>query len=816
MEDRYIAFDVETPNSANDRMSAIGVAIVEDGEIVDEFYSLVNPETHFDRFNISLTGITPEMVADQPTFPELWDNMAPMMEGGLLVAHNAPFDMSVLAKCLRYYGISWYPRVKYACTCQMSRRAFPELPNHKLNTLCEYLHLGLDHHHAGSDSRACGEILLRCLKNGTDIRPFIRTYVIDYSSQRSQRSRPRSGIAAAPGAAVERPSSRSKYAPLGTYLLQSGRQELVLSFPEIEKILGFSLPPSARKYAAWWANNLTNSQAKGWMGTGYQVKRTDILQETATFRKKQQMNSGETTMLDWNHNGKLDPVDVGISIAARSAVPDEADDECEDEAPVFPADAEKKRNLFSRFAKLFRKPSPSVQPVKAPAKSGAPMKVALISCTKEKMPCRCMARELYSPSTLFSLSYQYARQHADKIYILSAKYGLLAEDAIVEPYDLTLKTMSREERIQWTYRVYDQLKANCSVNEDTFMILAGRSYYEFLLPMLPNATLPLGSLPMGKRIAYLNDLVYGSDRNSRQIGPSPAPGHAVPAEKATQAERGVQLHQLFCALPRYHWQDIDDIPFQDGIYLVFERSETYHGLPRIVRVGTHTSPNRLKQRLYDHFVRENHNGSIFRKNIGKAMLNRENDPYLSTWTLDTSKPPYVGMQNRAKEAEVERAVTSYLRENMTFAVFPVNDREQRLRLEEAIISSLHHTSDFKASDAWLGSDSPESVIRQSGMWLKQGLDAMPLTDAEMHALAGIAASVSAQPRSAFVASHAPADGPSSTLRVGDRINHRIFGDGVVVDLNPMGADTLMTVDFAGVGTKKLFFRTASNWITRLS
>lgn len=176
MKQRYIAFDVETPNAANDRMSAIGVSVIEDGAVVDAFYSLVDPEERFDRFNIELTGITPEMVASAPAFPELWRDLEPIMGGGLLIAHNAPFDMSVLAKCLRDYGIAWRPTARYACTCQMGRRLLPELPNHKLNTLCDYLGIELDHHRADSDSRACAEILLRYLDGGADIRPYIRTY----------------------------------------------------------------------------------------------------------------------------------------------------------------------------------------------------------------------------------------------------------------------------------------------------------------------------------------------------------------------------------------------------------------------------------------------------------------------------------------------------------------------------------------------------------------------------------------------------------------------------------------------------------------
>ena len=176
MRERYIAFDVETPNYANDRMSAIGVAVVERGGIADAFDTLVNPETHFDRFNVEQTGISPERVADAPAFPEVWEELEPLMDRGLLVAHNAPFDMSVLAKCLRDYGIRWHSRVNYACTCQMGRRLLPYLPNHRLNTLCDDLGIALDHHHAGSDSRACGKILQQYLDEGIEIERFIRSY----------------------------------------------------------------------------------------------------------------------------------------------------------------------------------------------------------------------------------------------------------------------------------------------------------------------------------------------------------------------------------------------------------------------------------------------------------------------------------------------------------------------------------------------------------------------------------------------------------------------------------------------------------------
>ncbi len=171
---RFIVFDVETPNARNDRMSAIGITVVEDGGIADSFFSFVDPEEPFDPFNVRLTGISPETVAGAPAFPALWEKIRPLMESGLLVAHNAVFDMGVLKKCLRAYGIFWKPYVRYLCTVKVGRRLLPGM-RHGLGEMCAYFGIELDHHKADSDSRACGEILLRYLNAGTDVAPFIRT-----------------------------------------------------------------------------------------------------------------------------------------------------------------------------------------------------------------------------------------------------------------------------------------------------------------------------------------------------------------------------------------------------------------------------------------------------------------------------------------------------------------------------------------------------------------------------------------------------------------------------------------------------------------
>ena len=172
---RFVVFDVETPNRANDRMSAIGITAVEDGAIVDEFYSLVDPETHFDFFNTKLTGINELAVRGAPSFPALWERIETLMSGGILVAHNAVFDLGVLKRCLHDYGIQWKQSVSYLCTVQMGRKLLRGM-SHSLDVMCAHYGISLDHHHAASDSRACAEILLRYISGGADPNLFIKTY----------------------------------------------------------------------------------------------------------------------------------------------------------------------------------------------------------------------------------------------------------------------------------------------------------------------------------------------------------------------------------------------------------------------------------------------------------------------------------------------------------------------------------------------------------------------------------------------------------------------------------------------------------------
>jgi hypothetical protein len=130
-------------------------------------------------------------------------------------------------------------------------------------------------------------------------------------------------------------------------------------------------------------------------------------------------------------------------------------------------------------------------------------RIALISCSKRKKSNPCPASELYSASLLFSLLYKYAKANADRVYIISAKHGLVAEDEILEPYDETLNAKPAAERRAWAQWVLNQLGQVCDVRKTEFIILAGQRYHEYLCPELPHKSLPLGKLRFGERIKFL-------------------------------------------------------------------------------------------------------------------------------------------------------------------------------------------------------------------------------------------------------------------------------------------------------------------------
>ncbi len=200
-----------------------------------------------------------------------------------------------------------------------------------------------------------------------------------------------------------------------------------------------------------------------------------------------------------------------------------------------------------------------------------------------------------------------------------------------------------------------------------------------------------------------------------------------------------ELHRLFNSLPVFGWPFAANHIPPNGIYVLFESAETAHGANRIVRVGTHTGDDQLRARLEQHFIHENKDRSIFRKNIGRAMLTRDHDPFLTQWDLDlttrSSRRTYSASADFARQQQVERQVTEYIQRHFSVAVFCVDDRARRLDWESKIISTISWCSECGPSPDWLGQYSPKERIRQSGLWIVNELYKQPLSDDEHWELA---------------------------------------------------------------------------------
>ena len=161
----FAAIDFETANHSKCSICSIGIVVVRDGVITDRFYRLVHPvPNYYSPANIAVHGIHPAETESADTFPEVWAEAVPLIEGLPLVAHWSVFDEGCLRSAHERFGMP-YPNYKFYCTCIASRKKFgSSLPNHKLPTVAARCGYNLtDHHHALADAEACAVIALNIL-----------------------------------------------------------------------------------------------------------------------------------------------------------------------------------------------------------------------------------------------------------------------------------------------------------------------------------------------------------------------------------------------------------------------------------------------------------------------------------------------------------------------------------------------------------------------------------------------------------------------------------------------------------------------------
>lgn len=198
------------------------------------------------------------------------------------------------------------------------------------------------------------------------------------------------------------------------------------------------------------------------------------------------------------------------------------------------------------------------------------------------------------------------------------------------------------------------------------------------------------------------------------------------------------VHELSRGLFRYDFP-FDSVGIPDnGLYLLFEKGETGHGGDRIVRVGTHTGENQLRSRLEQHFLIENKDRSIFRKNIGRVLLAKANDPFFNYWELDlttnAAREEHAQSLDFDYQAEIEATVSKYIRKNFSFVVFEMPGKSERMDCESKLIATVSLCTECRPSSRWLGLKSPKKKIRESGLWLVNQLYKTPFELSEIETL----------------------------------------------------------------------------------
>lgn len=198
-----------------------------------------------------------------------------------------------------------------------------------------------------------------------------------------------------------------------------------------------------------------------------------------------------------------------------------------------------------------------------------------------------------------------------------------------------------------------------------------------------------------------------------------------------------RLHILFSDLKKFTYPYNETPISKNGIYILFENGEYFKGLARVVRIGSHTGYNRLFTRINEHFIKDDHRDSIFRKHLGRCFLtiNKRTD-YIDNWNLKikkrVDKEKNYHRINWKLEEEYEKLITKYIRSNFSFIVIPnLTNENERLRLENGLIATFAQAAEKTSSENWLGNYHPDKKIRDYKLWNIYHLQGTPLTEEEI-------------------------------------------------------------------------------------
>lgn len=351
-------------------------------------------------------------------------------------------------------------------------------------------------------------------------------------------------------------------------------------------------------------------------------------------------------------------------------------------------------------------------------------RVALVACSKTKANDARPAAALYT-SPLFRKSLLLGLSGAEKVYILSAKHGLVDLSAPLSPYDQTLKKISRADRETWGKLVGSQL-CNKLQPGDVVQLLCGEEYATPVRPILKSmycsVEYPLIGLSLGARLKQLRE------SNDETVLKAQFRKFDHLMRQLWRGQQGGR--KISECTGRLEWPN-------RGVYFILGVSEGRR-MPRIVRVGTHAVSKGAQTKLWNRLSTHrgtsegggSHRSSIFRQHVGRALIKeRSLEEQFTTWSVGQSAPRSV----RSKESDLELEVSRFIGEHRVIWV-SVPDlpsaTSDRAYIERNAIGLLSRIGLLTPSShsSWLGEYSPDWRIAASGLWNLDHLFAVPDPD----------------------------------------------------------------------------------------
>lgn len=172
--DHFLAIDLETANADMASICQIGIATFQNGRIVSEWSTLIDPEDYFDDVNISIHGIDEDAVKGAPTFSQAYIELQKILDNVICVSHTH-FDRVSLNRAIE--GSSLQPfNVKWLDSAKVARRTWEEVAyrGYGLANLCKMIGYEFKHHDALEDAKACGEVLIEAINaSGIDLNSWL-------------------------------------------------------------------------------------------------------------------------------------------------------------------------------------------------------------------------------------------------------------------------------------------------------------------------------------------------------------------------------------------------------------------------------------------------------------------------------------------------------------------------------------------------------------------------------------------------------------------------------------------------------------------